>query len=180
MQLIQLETKIAAPPERCFLLSLSIDLHMQSAAPTRERAIAGVAHGLIGHGETVTWQGRHFGFMIQHQSRITTYKKPTHFQDVMTRGLFRSFTHDHFFAEQPDGKTIMRDELRFSAPLWPLGFLAERLILKRYLTRFLLQRNREIKRVAEGPASLWEPYLYLSKNHLVARLTTHSLQKSPP
>lgn len=42
MQLIELETNIAAPIERCFFLSLSIDLHMDSTAPTRERAIAGV------------------------------------------------------------------------------------------------------------------------------------------
>jgi len=27
MQLVKVETKIAAPIERCFLLSLSIDLH---------------------------------------------------------------------------------------------------------------------------------------------------------
>jgi len=159
MQHIKLETKIAAPPERCFLLSLSIDLHMQSTAPTGERAIAGITHGLIGPGETVTWQGRHFGLMLQHQSRITAYDKPHHFQDVMVRGLFRSFTHDHFFEPTPDGATLMRDELRFAAPLSILGLLAERLVLRRYLTRFLIQRNKEIKRIAEGPPSLWGPYL---------------------
>lgn len=32
MQTIIIETEIAASPERCFLLSLSIDLHMQSTA----------------------------------------------------------------------------------------------------------------------------------------------------
>lgn len=159
MQLIQLETKIAAPPERCFLLSLSIDLHVESTTPTRERAIAGVTHGLIGAGETVTWKGRHFGFMIQHQSSISVYEKPTHFQDVMLRGLFQSFTHDHFFAPQPDGGTLMRDELRFAAPLWVLGKVVEGLVLKRYLTVFLIERNKTIKRIAEGPDTLWKPYL---------------------
>ena len=159
MQLIQLETKIAAPPERCFLLSLNIDLHMQSTGATGERAIAGVTHGLIGPGETVTWRGHHFGFMIQHQSRITVYEKPTHFQDAMVRGLFRSFTHDHFFEPTPDGGTIMRDELKFAAPLRPIGTLLDQLVLKRYLTRFLTQRNKEINRVAEGPESLWKTYL---------------------
>ena len=162
MQLIKLETKIAAPPERCFLLSLNIDLHMQSTAPTGERSIAGVTHGLIGSGETVTWRGRHFGFMLQHQSRITLYEKPNHFQDVMVRGMFRSFTHDHYFTSTPDGGTLMHDELRFAAPLWILGLMAERLVLKRYLTGFLIKRNREIKCIAEGPASLWEPYLETS------------------
>jgi hypothetical protein len=33
VQLIELETRIAAPPERCFLLSLNIDLHMDSLRP---------------------------------------------------------------------------------------------------------------------------------------------------
>ena len=68
MQLIHLETRIAAPPDRCFLLSLSIDLHKESTAQTQERAIAGVTHGLIGPGQTVTWQGRHFGVVLQHQT----------------------------------------------------------------------------------------------------------------
>jgi hypothetical protein len=53
VQIIELETEIAAPPERCFLLSLSIDLHMESTAPTRERAIAGVTRGIIGPGQTI-------------------------------------------------------------------------------------------------------------------------------
>ena len=162
MQLIQLETKIAAPPERCFLLSLSIDLHMQSTAPTRERAIAGVTHGLIGPGQSVTWQGRHFGFMLQHQSLIMIYEKPHHFQDIMIRGLFRSFTHDHFFQLQPDGTVLMRDELRFSAPFGPIGWLAENLVLRQYLTGFLLERNRTIKAVAESPIEKWRPYLDLA------------------
>ena len=116
MQLIQLETYIAAPPDRCFLLSLNLDLHMASTAPTRERAIAGVTHGLIGPGETVTWRGRHFGFLLTHRSLISQYERPRHFQDVMLRGMFKSFRHDHSFGEPSDGTTLMRDELRFAAP----------------------------------------------------------------
>ena len=159
MQLIRLETKIAAPIERCFLLSLNIDLHMQSTEPEGEHAIAGVTHGLIGFGETVTWRGRHFGFMIQHQSRITVYEKTNHFQDKMVPGMFRSFTHDHYFAPTPDGGTLMHDELRFATPLWVFGLMVERLVLKAHLERFLIRRNNEIKRVAEGPQSLWEPFV---------------------
>ena len=114
MQTIQLETKIAAPIERCFLLSLSIDLHVESTKQTGERAIAGVPHGLIGLGESVTWRGRHFGVMLTQTSEITAYKQPIYFQDTMTRGLFRSFVHDHYFVEDADGATVMRDVLRCS------------------------------------------------------------------
>ena len=159
MQLIQLETYIAAPPDRCFLLSLNLDLHMASTAPTRERAIAGVTHGLIGPGETVTWRGRHFGFLLTHRSLISQYERPRHFQDVMLRGMFKSFAHDHYFDPLPNGTTLMRDELRFAAPLGPLGWLAETLILRRYLSSFLMERNQLIKAVAESPEARWKKYI---------------------
>src|SRR5215469_15070808 len=102
MQTIRLETRIAAPIELCFLLSLSIDLHMDSTAPTRERAIAGVTHGLIGPGESVTWEGSHFGFRLRHTSRIVSYEPPTFFCDEMTQGMFKSFRHEHHFSELAD------------------------------------------------------------------------------
>ena len=70
MQRIQLETKIAAPLERCFLLSLNIDLEMESTDPIRDVAVAGITHGLIGRGETVTWRGRHFGLMLTDRKSV--------------------------------------------------------------------------------------------------------------
>jgi ligand-binding SRPBCC domain-containing protein len=160
VQRIQLETRIAAPTQRCFLLSLSIDLHVDSTASTRERAIAGVTTGLIGEGESVTWRGRHFGFMLSHTSAITRYEPPNFFQDVMTAGLFKSFQHDHRFQQQ-NGETVMNDELRFTAPLGIFGLAAERLVLRNYLTRFLRERNEFVKQVAESES--WREYL--SKTH---------------
>ncbi len=136
MQLIELETRIAAPPERCFLLSLSIDLHMDSTAPTGERAIAGVTHGIIGPNQTVTWRGRHFGLMLEHTSLIDRYDPPHYFRDVMIKGNFRSFEHEHFFDVAEHGSTIMRDRLAFEAPFGLLGWLAERLLLRATLRNF--------------------------------------------
>jgi ligand-binding SRPBCC domain-containing protein len=163
LQTIQLETLIAAPARRCFFLALSIDLHMQSTAGTGERAVAGVTTGLIGDGESVTWQGRHFGLMLQHTSKITRYEPPTFFQDVMTAGLFKSFEHDHRFQEQY-GETVMRDKLRFSAPLGILGLMTERLALRNYLTRFLLERNKFVKQVAESET--WRGYIPKAESFL--------------
>jgi ligand-binding SRPBCC domain-containing protein len=156
MQTIQIETRIAAPVERCFLLSLSMDLHMESAAQTHERAIAGVTHGIIGAGESVTFEGRHFGFVLRHTSVISRYDKPRYFQDSMTRGMFKSFMHDHSFEEHGD-TTLMRDELRFAAPLGVLGTIAEVLVLRKYLEKFLIERNGLIKTVAESEA--WRRFI---------------------
>ena len=48
MPLIELHTEVAAPIERVFDLSRSIDLHVASTAHTGEAAIAGVTSGLLG------------------------------------------------------------------------------------------------------------------------------------
>jgi ligand-binding SRPBCC domain-containing protein len=157
MQMIQLVTRIEAPRERCFLLSLSVDLHMNSTAPTRERAITGVTHGVMGAGDVVTWQGMHFGLRLRHTSRISDYEPYTYFCDEMVRGAFRSFRHQHYFDEERKGFTVMRDVLEFSAPLGVLGLIAERLVLRSYMTGFLAERNTVIKRVAESEE--WKGYL---------------------
>jgi ligand-binding SRPBCC domain-containing protein len=156
MQTISVETSVAAPTMRCFLLSLSIDLHLESTARTRELAIAGVTHGLIGLGQSVTWEGRHFGLMLRHTSKIVSYEMPAFFCDVMTAGMFKSFRHEHHFTEVT-GTTVMMDVLHFAAPCGLLGVLIEKLVLRDYLEGFLRERNAMIKRVAESEE--WQRYL---------------------
>ncbi|WP_158748762.1 SRPBCC family protein [Acidobacterium sp. S8] len=149
-------THIDAPVERCFYLSLNIDLHQDSTAQTRERAIDGITSGVIGLGECVTWSGRHFGIMLRHTSEITAYAAPTFFEDAMVSGVFRSFRHRHFF--RPEGNcTVMKDNLEFAAPVPVLGKIAEALVLKEYLRCFLRERNAFIKQVAESEE--WRKYL---------------------
>jgi ligand-binding SRPBCC domain-containing protein len=147
---IRLSTHIAAPPERVFDLARSIDLHARSVNSTGEVPVAGRMSGLIGLGETVTWRARHLGVRQRLTSRISAYDKPRYFQDVMVRGAFAWMEHDHWFEAAPDGGTVLRDDFRFAAPLGLLGRIAETVLLRRYMTRFLKLRNAYIKRVAES------------------------------
>lgn len=158
MPTLELVTEIAAPVDRVFDLSRSIDLHMASTANTGERAVAGVTSGLIGLGQEVTWHARHFGIWQHLSVQITAFERPTHFADEMLRGAFRRMSHDHHFAPWANGEgTTMRDVFRFEAPLGPLGRLAEGLFLTRYLRGFLLERNRTIRATAESED--WKMYL---------------------
>jgi ligand-binding SRPBCC domain-containing protein len=147
---IHLSTRIAALPERVFDLTRSIDLHTRSLDWTREVPVAGRTRGLIGLDETVTWRAWHLGVRQRLTSRISAYDRPRYFQDVMVRGAFAWMEHDHWFDAAPDGGTVLRDEFRFAAPLGVLGRIAETLVLRRYMTRFLERRNAVIKRVAES------------------------------
>ena len=134
---------------RVFLLSLNVDLHIASTKQTNERAIAGVTRGLMGLGDRVTWKARHFGLMLTHTSEITQYISPSFFEDTMTKGAFKFFVHAHRFGTEDD-VTVMTDELVFQAPFGVLGAAVDRLLLHDYLSKFLEERNRLIREVAES------------------------------
>ena len=156
METIRLMTWIDAPMERCFKLSASVDLNVASAAWTGEEAVGGVTTGLVGEGETVTWQGRHFGIRQRYTSRIDAWRPYSYFREVMVRGAFVRFEHEHFFAKMDDG-TRMRDEIRFSTRWGALGRLASKTVVRKHLVKFLIRRNAVIKRVAESDE--WHRYL---------------------
>jgi ligand-binding SRPBCC domain-containing protein len=150
---IVLRTRVAAPPSRCFDLARDVDLHQRSTAASRERAVGGVTSGLLGPGDEVTWEATHFGVRQRLSSRITEFDPPSRFVDEMVRGAFRRFRHEHQFL-RVDGGTEMVDIFDYSAPLGPLGWLADRLFLRQYMSRLLRERNAYLKRVAEtGPPS---------------------------
>lgn len=149
MPTIRLETYVHAPPERCFDLSLNVDLHAQSQAYAHERPIAGVMAGGMHLGDTVTWEAVHFGIKQHLTSQIVTYERPTRFTDEMVAGIFQELHHTHIFVTQESG-TLMIDVFSFRAPLGILGRMAEALFLTRYMEHLLLSRNRYLKLVAES------------------------------
>lgn len=149
MPIIKLETTINAPIERVFDLARCIDLHEKTMSKHNEKAIGGVTEGLINLGESVTWEATHFGSRQKLTSKITEYNRPHHFQDIMLKGAFKSFTHDHFFEKSKD-ETIMRDVFEYSSPLWFLGKIADALFLGKYMEKMLEERNDLIKNVAES------------------------------
>ncbi|WP_281633955.1 SRPBCC family protein [Flavobacterium luteolum] len=148
MTTIKLTTEIKASKQIAFDVSRNIDIHQQSASPSKEKAIAGITSGLINFGETVTWRGKHFGFYITHKSRITAMNFYDCFVDEMEKGKFKTFKHEHFFEEE-NGVTIMKDKLQYETPFGIFGKLFDVLFLKKHLTNFLLERNKILKLVSE-------------------------------
>lgn len=148
MTTIYLTTKIKASKQIVFDASRNIDIHQQSASPSKEKAIAGVTSSLINLNETVTWRGKHFGFYLTHKSRITAMNFHDYFVDEMEKGKFKSFKHEHFFEEE-NNYTIMKDRLQYETPFGIFGKLFDILLLQKHLTNFLLERNKVLKAVSE-------------------------------
>jgi ligand-binding SRPBCC domain-containing protein len=149
MAIIELTTKINAPIDRCFLLSLSVDLHQLSTAKTNEKAIAGVTSGIMKLNDTVTWRANHFGIYQNLTTKIPEYDFPKRFVSEMVKGAFKKMHHQHLF-DQQGNETIMKDIVVIEAPLGMLGKLFTNLILKEYMKGFLVIRNKTIKQAAEG------------------------------
>lgn len=160
MSTIELTTEINAPIERCFLLSLSVDLHLLSTKQTNEKAIAGVTSGIMKLNDTVTWRARHFGIYQDLTSKVSEYKYPTYFVSEMIKGAFKKMHHQHIFEEKGD-VTVMKDIFTFQAPLGLLGRLFSILVLKNYMKYFLEERNKTIKQAAEGTE--WQRLLKVTK-----------------
>lgn len=149
MPVIRIQLTINAMPEVCFDAARNIDLHTESTSKTREKAVGGVTSGLIGPGETVTWEAVHFGIRQRLTVKISDYQYPKHFTDEMVSGAFKRFTHTHEFLPVDDG-TLMIDTFDYTSPLGILGRVADVLFLKRYMRQFLLTRNQYLKQIAEN------------------------------
>jgi ligand-binding SRPBCC domain-containing protein len=147
MAAIHLTTFVAAPAERVFNLSRSIDLHKISTAHTGEQAIDGVMTGLIQVNETVTWQAKHLFKTRVFTSQITAMEPYSFFCDEMTAGDFKKFRHEHHFKPADNG-VVMIDIIEFESPWSFIGRLFNKLYLTNYLKTLLVKRNDIIKEYA--------------------------------
>jgi ligand-binding SRPBCC domain-containing protein len=156
MPYIHLTTFIAAPVERVFNLSRSIDLHKQSMKRYSEAAVQGTTFGLIGFGETVTWRAKHLFKERLLKVKITFLQSPHTFIDEQVEGDFAMLKHEHFFKPIQNG-TLMIDQFRYEIGNGRLGDFLNKVYLTKYMERLLEERNTVIKEVAEGPQ--WKKFL---------------------
>ena len=148
MPTIHLTTFIAAPVERVFDLSRSIDVHKKSLAHTNEQAVAGTTSGLIQQNETGTWKAKHLGKVRVLKVKISSMTAPQSFTDELVNGDFKEMKHEHHFKPIKNG-TLMIDLFSFESPYGSIGKMANYIFLKRYLRKLLERRNLAIKEYAE-------------------------------
>ena len=146
-------TVIAAPIERCFRLSTSIEV---VGLTLGMRPVEGRLGGMILAGDQLVWRGWKFGLPQMHETLITGFEEPVFFQDTMGRGRFAAFQHDHRFSEV-EGGTLLEDELRFSMPLGWAGALVGKAVLVPHIRGLLRRRFALLKSLAEGEG--WKKYL---------------------
>ena len=149
MPFIHLTTFIAAPIERVFDLSRSIDVHKLSMKKHAEEPIGGLRTGLMKAGDVVTWQAKHLFKDRKLKVELKKLEAPYFFMDQMLEGDFISLKHEHHFKKIENG-TIMIDQFWYEIPYGKAGALFNYLYFNRYMEKLLQQRNVVIKQLAEG------------------------------
>lgn len=146
---VTVETFIAAPPDVCFDLARDVGAHVESASFSRERAVPpGRTEGLLELGDTVTFEGVHFGIRQRFTAKIIELDRPSRFVDELVKSTFKSLRHVHDF-EPKAGGTLMRDVLDWVSPLGILGRIADALFVERHMRRFVATKQVALKRIAE-------------------------------
>ena len=144
---------INAPIDRCFLLATSIELVSLSLNMSLfERE----AKGLVKPDDRLLWHGWKFGFPQMHETEITAYERPHYFQDMMRRGRFKRYQHEHSFSEI-DGHTLLHDKIRFILPMGWVGDIVAKNVMVPYIARLLHSHLHLLKRIAETEE--WRRYL---------------------
>ena len=149
MPTIHLTTFIAAPVERVFNLSRSIELHKKAMTHTGEQAVAGTTMGLIGLHETVTWKAKHLYKTRIMKVKVTAMEQPFSFTDEMVEGAFKSMKHEHHFKPIENG-TLAIDIFSFETPYGAIGKMINTFYLRRYMEQLLELRNKMIREYAES------------------------------
>ena len=85
------------------------------------------------------------GIGLKWVTTITGYDPPNGFADAQTKGPYKYWKHEHTFEDAGDGRTLMRDCVRYEMPFGILGAIAHRLVVARQLRRIFGYRARRIR-----------------------------------
>jgi len=151
MPTVVVETRIAAPIERCFDLARDIETHLRTSSFTGERVVGDRTSGLLGPGDVVTFEAVHFGVRQRLTSKIVEFDRPNRFVDEMVQGVFASLRHVHEFFVDGDA-VVMRDTLIWESPLGFLGAVADTCFVTRHMRTFMVTKQLALRRCAEGTA----------------------------
>jgi len=156
MSFIHLTTFIAAPQERIFDLSRSVDLHKQSMRKYEEKIVKGTMTGLMDLNDEVTWKAKHLFKERVLRVKLTELKRPDYFADEQADGEFTMMKHEHYFKPIENG-TIMIDQFHYEIKHGFFGKVVNKFYLENYITRLLKERNEVIKKAAES--NQWKQFL---------------------
>ena len=98
----------------------------------------------MGVGTFIQYRLRLHGVPVRWDTLIQAWEPPRRFVDVQVRGPYRLWHHTHELTPLDDGRTQMRDTVRYDLGLGVLGALAHRAIVRRDLDAIFAYRAERV------------------------------------
>lgn len=80
-------------------------------------------------------------------TEITAVKEQAFFIDEQRFGPYAMWHHEHFFEQMPNGNTQMKDKVSYKMPFGFVGHLAQRLFVKKQLTKIFTYRYKTLEKL---------------------------------
>jgi ligand-binding SRPBCC domain-containing protein len=103
----------------------------------------------MGKGAQFDYVIKWLGLPMKWRSLITQYDPPHSFADEQLIGPYKTWHHEHTFAEASNG-IIVGDHLQYSLPMGPLGAIAQAVMVKRQLESVFSYRQSELAKIFLG------------------------------
>jgi ligand-binding SRPBCC domain-containing protein len=156
MQTLERSVEIDVPLETAFAFFTDIRNHKRLSPPHSQEELIDPGDIPLKLGTTVRLRGKYGGIRWPLASRITAFEPPgqphtdrASFRDEQIRGPFGVWRHDHLLQALPTGGIRLTDRVQYSAPLWPLGLLVERVWLRGVITALIQHLQDTAKHILE-------------------------------
>jgi ligand-binding SRPBCC domain-containing protein len=98
----------------------------------------------MGVGTFIQYRLRLHGVPMRWDTLIQAWEPPRRFVDVQVRGPYRLWHHTHELTALEDGRTLMRDTVRYDLGFGALGALAHRVVVRRDLEAIFAYRAERV------------------------------------
>jgi ligand-binding SRPBCC domain-containing protein len=80
-------------------------------------------------------------------TEITQVKDQEFFIDEQRFGPYSMWHHEHWFESLPNGNTLMKDKISYKIPFGVLGYIAQKLFIKKQLTEIFTFRFQKLEQL---------------------------------
>jgi ligand-binding SRPBCC domain-containing protein len=138
------ERVVDADPDAVFAF-FADPFNLEAITPPLLRfAVVTPAPIAMGVGAFIQYRLRVHGVPVRWDTLIQSWEPPRRFVDVQVRGPYRLWHHTHELSALDDGRTLMRDTVRYALSFGALGALAHRLVVRRDLEAIFAYRAQRV------------------------------------
>jgi ligand-binding SRPBCC domain-containing protein len=144
VHVLERSQRVGLPPQRAFEFFADAHNLERITPPWLGFRVLTPAPIEMREGALIEYRLRLHGVPLRWRTRIDVWEPPLRFIDRQLSGPYALWEHTHSFEPAGEEATTIRDVVRYSLPLGPLGDVARRLFVKRDVERIFDYRREAV------------------------------------